>query len=105
MFVIARFRISDYNTWKAAFDDHVEARIRHGAKGHRVFRIEDDENALTVMVEFASHGGAVGLVRDDVSILGAIRRGGVEGGPHHVKWQLDYVNEVDVADYATLPFS
>jgi hypothetical protein len=105
VFVIARFRIADYDTWKAAFDDHVEARIRHGAIGHRVFRVEGDENALTVMVEFTSHGGAVGLIRDDVSTLDAIRRGGVEGGPHDVKWQLDYVDQVDVADYSTLPFS
>ena len=105
VFVIARFRIADYDTWKAAFDDHVEARIRHGAIGHRVFRVEGDENALTVMVEFTSHGGAVGLIRDDVSTLHAIRRGGVEGGPHDVRWQLDYLDQVDVADYSTLPFS
>jgi hypothetical protein len=105
VFVIARFRIADYDTWKAAFDDHVEARIRHGAIGHRIFRVEDDENALTVMVEFTSRGGAVGLTRDDFSTLSAIRRGGVEGGPHDVKWQLDYVDQVDVADYTTLPFS
>jgi hypothetical protein len=39
---------------------HVDARIRHGAKGHRIFRSEEDENAMRAMIEFTSRGGAVG---------------------------------------------
>jgi hypothetical protein len=104
LYVIARFPIADYKTWKVAFDEHARARIRRGAKGHQVFRGEEDENALIVMIEFTSPGGAVGLTEDDVSVLCAIRRGGVEGGPHGGRWQIDYLEEVDTADYEDWPY-
>jgi hypothetical protein len=104
VFLLARFRIADYETWKAAFDDEAETRIRHGAKGHRVFRGEEDENALTVLIEFASRGGAVSLAEDDVSVLYTIRRADIEGGPHGGKWQIDYLDEVDTANYEDWPY-
>jgi hypothetical protein len=103
VFVIARFRVADYETWKAAFDDHVEARIRHGAIGHRVFRVETRTHSQSWSSSPRTEERRV--IRDDVSTLHAICRGGVEGGPHDVEWQLDYVDQVDVADYSTLPFS
>jgi hypothetical protein len=88
MFAIANFRVADYDTWKRAFDGHVDARIRHGATGHRVFRAEEDGKALTVMIEVTSRGGAEGLMKYDVSLLRALDRGGVEGCPHGGKWQV-----------------
>jgi hypothetical protein len=104
MFVTARFLVSDYDMWKAAFDAHVDARIRHGAVGHCVLRAEDNPNALTLILEFTSRGGAISLFEHNVSTLQAIRRGGVEGGPHHLKWQVNYLEELDAADYTTLPY-
>ena len=105
MYVITRFRIEDYATWKVAFDDTVDVRIRHGAVGHQVFRSQDDENTLIVTLEFTSRGGAIGLTRDDASLLSAIRAAGIEGGPHDVKWQLDYVEQTDTADYKIWPYT
>jgi hypothetical protein len=102
LYILARFRVADYAVWKAAFDGHVEARFRHGALGHRVFRSEDDESALTVLIELTSRGGALGLTQDDVSTLCAIREGGVEGGPHGGHLQIDYLDQVDASDYAYL---
>jgi len=105
MFAFIRLRVADYETWKTGFDEHVEARIRNGCVGHRVFRDEDDANALTLMLEFTSRGGATSLLEDDVTLLSAIRDEGVEGGPHNLKWQIDYVDQADAADYTTWPYA
>jgi hypothetical protein len=102
LYILARFRVADYAVWKAAFDGHAEARFGHGALGHRVFRSEDDELALTVLIEFTSRGGALGLIQDDVSTLCAISDGGVEGGPHGGQWHVDYLDQVDASEYAYL---
>lgn len=99
MFVIARSRIADYDTWKRAFDTQVDARIRHGARGHHVFRAEQDGKELTVMIEVASYGGAAGLMNYDVAHLRAMERGRVEGCPHGSHWRIDYLDEVETADY------
>jgi hypothetical protein len=104
VFVIARFRVADYDLWKPVFDEHVDARIRHGAKGHRVFRADEDGNALTVILEFASRGGAEGFTKHNVSLLCALDRAGVEGGAHGGKWQFDVIEEVDAADYTVWPY-
>jgi hypothetical protein len=100
MFAIERFRVLDYENWKAAFDDHIDARIRHGAVGHRVFVAENDAKAVTVILEFASYGGAISLEKYDVSLLDAIRRGGVVGGPHHLQRKVDYLELAEANDYA-----
>lgn len=105
MFVIERLRVLDYEIWKAAFDDHVEARIRHGAVGHRIFLGEDNEKAVTVMLEFASSRGAISLENYDVSLFDAIRRGGVARGPYNLQRQVDYLDITDVADYTTWPYA
>jgi hypothetical protein len=105
VFLIARCRVAEYGTWKRVFDEHVDARIRHGARGHRVFRNEEDENALTIMIEFTSRGGAEGLAENDISVMTAIDRSGVEGGPHGGEWQIEYLDEVDAADYAAWPYT
>jgi len=55
------------------------------------------------VIEFTSRGGAEGLTEYDVSVLCAIDRGGVEGGAHGGRWQIDYVDEVDAADYTAWP--
>lgn len=99
MFVIARSRIGDYATWKRAFDAQVDARIRHGARGHQVFRAEQDGTELTVMIEVASYGGAEGLMKHDLAHVRAMDRGRVEGGPHRGSWRIDYLDEVETAGY------
>lgn len=103
MYVIARFRVSDYEAWKKVFDEDVNARIRHGARSHRVFRAQDDENAVTLLLEFASRGGAEGLTKREPSVARSMRHGGVEGGPHGGTRELVYVDEVDAADYTAWP--
>jgi hypothetical protein len=99
--VIVRFHVDDYDVWKAAFDAHEDARLRHGGIGHRILRGAEDRLALTVLLDFASAGGAYGLTWADVSLLCALRAGGVEGGPHGGRYDIGYLEEVDaVAEYA-----
>jgi hypothetical protein len=95
-----RFRVHEYEAWKAVFDGHEEARVRHGGVGHRVLRGAEDALALTVLVEFASLGGAAGFV-EDISLVYALGASGVEGGAHGGQYHVDYLEELDtVAEYA-----
>src|SRR5262245_16627486 len=97
--VLVRLRVEDYEAWKAVFDGHEEARVRHGCVGHRILRDADDALALTVLLEFTSPGGANGFGHD-ISLLQAMRAGGVEGGPHGHQYEIDYLEELDtVARY------
>ena len=98
--VMFRFRVNEYEAWKAVFDGHEEARVRHGGVGHRVLRDAEDALALTVLVEFASLGGATGFV-EDISLVYALGASGVEGGAHGGGYHIDYLEELDtVAEYA-----
>jgi hypothetical protein len=97
--VLVRLRVHDYEAWKAVFDGHEEARVRHGGVGHRILRDAEDALALTVLLEFASLGGATGFV-EDVSLAYALGASGVEGGAHGGKYHVDYLEELDtVAAY------
>ncbi len=44
--------ISDYATWKAAFDRFAEARQQAGSTGHRIRRPVDDPQYVVVDLEF-----------------------------------------------------
>jgi hypothetical protein len=97
--VLVRLRVHEYETWKAVFDGHEEARVRHGGVGHRILRDADNPSALTLLLEFTSLGGATGFMRD-ISLVHAMRAGGVEGGPHGGGYHIDYLQELDtVAGY------
>ena len=97
--VLFRFRVHEYEAWKAVFDGHEEARVRHGGVGHRILRDAQDALALTVLVEFASLGGATGFV-NDISLIYALGASGVEGGAHGGRYHVDYLEELDtVAEY------
>ena len=57
---VIRFRGGSFESWKAAFEKHEPARIRHGAVGHWIARSIDDHNEFIAVVEFTSVGGARG---------------------------------------------
>jgi len=44
--------ITDYPTWKAAFDRFASARAEAGVTSHRIRRPEDDERFIVVDLEF-----------------------------------------------------
>ena len=97
--VMFRFHVHDYEAFKTAFDGHEEARVRHGGVGHRILRDAQDASALTVLVEFASPGGATGFVKD-ISLIYALGDSGIEGGAHGGRYHVNYLEELDtVAEY------
>ena len=46
--VVIRSRVTDFDTWLAAFDSHEDARKGAGALGHHINRDEDDPNDVSV---------------------------------------------------------
>ena len=50
--------ITDFGTWKAAFDRFAEARERSGVCGQRILRPVDDSRYVVVDLEFQTTGEA-----------------------------------------------
>ena len=98
MFLVARFRAPDYERWKQAFDSDQLTRVRHGARGHRILRRIDDPDDYLVIIEFASHGGALGFAQDP-ALLPAIEASGVEGGAHNVQYVEEFHEELEADQY------
>jgi hypothetical protein len=61
--------ITDYATWKGAFDRFAEARLRAGVRGHRVRRPVDDPGYLYIDLDFGTEEQAaafLGFLRTQV---------------------------------------
>jgi hypothetical protein len=82
---VIRFRGGDFETWKAAFDEHEPARMKHGATGHWIARSIDDPNEFIGIVEFTSRGGARAYATD-VDRLQVQHALMFQGGPHQKTW-------------------
>lgn len=50
--------ITDYSTWKQAFDGFAGARAQSGVLGHRIRRPVGDEHYLVIELDFPSREGA-----------------------------------------------
>ncbi len=72
-----RHSVSDYDAWKAVFDEHSDVRRSHGATGHRVLR---DGNDVLVLVEFPDAGAAQSF-QSDTSLRAALQGAGIQGAP------------------------
>ena len=59
--------ISDFGTWRAAFDRFSDKRQQSGVRRHRVFRPVEDPNYVALDLEFESEG-------DAEAFLGWLRR-------------------------------
>jgi hypothetical protein len=72
-----RHSVSDYDTWKAVFDEHGTVRRSNGATGHRILR---DGNDVLVLVEFPDAGAAQSF-QSDPSLREALQKAGINGTP------------------------
>jgi hypothetical protein len=66
--------ITDYATWKGAFDRFAEARAQAGVRGHRIRRPVDDPAYLYIDLDFATEAAAaafLGFLRAQVWTSGA----------------------------------
>jgi hypothetical protein len=50
--------ITDFGTWKAAFDRFAEAREKSGVRGHRILRPTDDAHYVVIDLDFQTAGEA-----------------------------------------------
>jgi hypothetical protein len=50
--------ITDFGTWKAAFDRFAEAREKSGVRGHRILRPVDDAHYVVIDLDFQTVGEA-----------------------------------------------
>jgi hypothetical protein len=98
IFLVVRFRAPDYARMKRAFDDLQPLRERHGARGHRILTLADDPQDYTVIIEFASFGGAKGFTEEPL-LLRAIAAAGIEGGAHHVRYVEEFREQLEAVDY------
>jgi hypothetical protein len=55
--------ITDYPTWRAAFDEFSEARRAAGVQSHRVQQPVDDPHYILVDLDFATTDQATGFLR------------------------------------------
>jgi hypothetical protein len=72
-----RHSVSDFDTWKTAFDGHASVRDGHGATGSRVLH---DGNAILVLIDFPDAASAQSFMADP-SLAEAMAKGGVVGAP------------------------
>jgi len=56
-------QISDYATWRAAFDAHADARHRAGVVAARVSQPIDDDRFIVVALDFESSESASSFLR------------------------------------------
>ena len=91
--VIVRHQVRDYAAWKPIFDEHGEVRRRHGATGHRLYRVAGSPTDLIIVNQFPSIEQAQAAL-DDPSLREAMARAGVEGTP-----DITIVDEVEVLSY------
>jgi hypothetical protein len=50
--------VTDFGTWKAAFDRFAEARANSGVRSHRILRPVDDAHYVVVDLDFRTVGEA-----------------------------------------------
>jgi hypothetical protein len=54
--------ITDFSTWKAAFDRFAEARAKSGVRGHRILRPVDDACYVVLDLDFQTVAEAEGFL-------------------------------------------
>jgi hypothetical protein len=52
--LLATYRVNDYGTFKAEFDEFAWTRKELGATGHRLMRAPDNPGIVAVVIDFSS---------------------------------------------------
>lgn len=94
MILLVQHTVRDYDAWKPVFDDHEGARVKHGCKGHTIYRSSDSPNDVSILLRWESRDGAEEFYRDP-SLAEAMQKGGVISEP-----RITWLEEADWATYA-----
>lgn len=77
-------RVADFDTWKAAFDEHEPARRAAGMLGHHINRAEDDPDLVSLYLAVSDLDAAKDFASSD-DLANVMRSAGVEGPPD-ISW-------------------
>jgi quinol monooxygenase YgiN len=88
MHVLVRHKVSDYNSWKDAFDAHLSTRKRAGETGFRVFHNADDPREVVLLLDWESMEGARKFMTSE-DLRNAMAKAGVVGVP-----EVHYLEDV-----------
>jgi heme-degrading monooxygenase HmoA len=94
MDIIVQHSVSDYDTWKSAFDGHQSERARFGCRGHSVYRDPDHPNDVTIFMTWESRDRAQEFMESQ-SLREAMQKGGVTSEP-----KATWLEEQETSNYA-----
>jgi len=78
--VLIRHRVSDFNQWKADFDNAFLFRQNSGEKSFHLFRDGNDPSDLTLLFEWESGESAEKFLKSD-QLKREMKNAGVQGQP------------------------
>lgn len=78
--IIIRHRVADFDTWKAAYDQHGSVRRDHGLVDSSLLRDEDDANMVTIVLTTDDLGRAREFLGSD-DLREVMDGAGVESQP------------------------
>ena len=93
--VVVRHHVADFDTWKAAFDNHEDARRAAGITGHHINRAEDDPNLVSIYLAVEDVEQAKAFAASD-DLREVMEKAGVTSAPEFM-W-LTPVREAIVWD-------
>lgn len=75
-----RHTVADYDDWRAVYDDYASERQSLGVVGDAVFRNVENDNEITLYLEFKSLAAAR-TFGENSSMRGAMDQAGLTGSP------------------------
>ena len=78
--VLIHHKVSDFSTWKPAFDSAFQFRHNMGEEGYKLFRSLTDPQDVTVMISFLTTEAAEKFVNSDM-LRERMKEAGVIGEP------------------------
>ena len=80
VFILIQETVEDYDTWKTVFDENGTNRQAAGSNGGYVLRSVQDDNQLTILLEWDTLDNARTFMSSD-DLRKAMARAGVTGQP------------------------
>ena len=78
--LFVRHRVSDYDTWRRAYDEFEDVRNANGVTGHGVYQLDGDPNDVTVYHHFGTIEEARAFAASE-RLKEAMVAAGVQGAP------------------------
>jgi len=80
-YLMIHHKVSDYETWKSAFDEHARTRKESGSKGGWLMRSTNDPNDIFMVFEWDSIDHARRFVGSE-DLKQTMKMAGVTGSVH-----------------------